>query len=153
MATGANGAHTAETNAAIFRRIIEEGFNRGDLAAMDGLIAPDMVEHQPGLHPGLAGAKQTISELRRDFHDFSLSIEDLVADGDKVWARLRSHGIHRAGFFGLPHTGKPISIDVIDICRFEGGKMVEHWGVPDRFGLLEQIGLLPGPPPAMAERA
>ncbi|HET8626088.1 MAG TPA: ester cyclase [Thermomicrobiales bacterium] len=141
---------TGEANAAIFRRIIEEGFNRGDLAAMDALVAPDMVEHQTGLQPGLAGLKETIGGLRRDFPDFSLTIEDLVADGDKVWARMRGGGIHRAGFFGQPYTGEPVAIDVIDICRFAGGKMVEHWGVPDRFNLLEQLGLLPGPQPATA---
>jgi predicted ester cyclase len=150
MATGESGATTAERNAAIFRRIIEEGFNRGDLAAMDELVAADMREHQWGAKPGLAGLKETIGGLRRDFTDFSLTIEDLVAEGDKVWGRLRSHGIHRAGFFGRPYTGKPISIDVIDIGRFEDGKMVEHWGVPDRFNLLAQLGLLPRPEGATA---
>ncbi|MFN8515102.1 MAG: ester cyclase [Thermomicrobiales bacterium] len=150
MAPEANGVTTAERNAAIFRRIIEEGFNRGDLAAMDALVAADMREHQLGAQPGLAGLKETIGGLRRDFPDFSLAIEDLVAEGDKVWGRLRSHGIHRAGFFGQPYTGKPISIDVIDICRFEDGKMVEHWGIPDRFSLLAQLGLLPRPERAAA---
>lgn len=150
MSTGTSEAHAAERNAAIFRRIIEEGFNQGDLAVLDGLVAPDMKEHQSGLHAGLEGLKATIAGLRRDLPDLTLTIEDFVANGDKVWARLRGRGSHRAGFFGLPCTGKPIAIDVIDICRFEGGKMVEHWGVPDRFSMLEQLGLLPQPPQAAA---
>ncbi len=76
-----------------------------------------------------------------------MTIEDITAEGDKVWARLTARGTHRGPFMGLPPTGRPIEIDVIDICRFEGGQLVEHWGVPDRFGMLEQLGLLPGPRP------
>ena len=147
MSTEASAAEVAGQNAAIFRRIVAAGFNQGDLAALDGLVAPEMREHQSGLRPGLEGLKDTIAGLRRDLSDFTLTVEDLVADGDKVWARLRGCGIPRAGFFGLPYTGKPIAIDVIDICRFEGGRMVEHWGIPDRFSLLEQLGLLPQPQP------
>jgi predicted ester cyclase len=150
MSIGTGEAHAGERNAAIFRRIIEEGFNQGDLAVLDEFVAPDMREHQSGLRSGLEGLRATITGLRRDFPDFTLTIEDLAEDGDKVWARLRGRGSHRAGFFGLPRAGKPMAVDVIDICRFEGGKMVEHWGVPDRFSMLEQLGLLP-PPEAPAE--
>ena len=146
MSIETSNAQVAERNAVIFRRIIEEGFNQGNLAVLADLVAPDMREHQHGLQPGLEGLRATISGLRRDLPDLTLTIEDVVADGDKVWARMRGHGSHRDGFFGLPHTGKPITIDVIDICRFADGKMVEHWGIPDRFGMLEQLGLLPRPP-------
>lgn len=145
MANAVREEYTEERNAAIFRRIIEEGFNQGNLAALADLVAPDAREHQRGLQPGLAGLRSTIVGLRRDLPDLTLTIEDLVAVRDKVWARLRGRGIHRAGFFGLPYTGKPIVVDVIDICRFEQGKLVEHWGIPDRFSMLEQLGLLPQP--------
>jgi predicted ester cyclase len=64
----------------------------------------------------------------------TLTVEDLVENGDKVWARSRCTGTD-------PRSGKPISITVIDICRYENGKLVEHWGVPDRFAMLHQIGL------------
>jgi predicted ester cyclase len=134
-----------QRNEAIFRQIISEGFNRGNLAALDELVAPDIVEHQTGAESGLDGLKSLIGGLRTDFPDFKLTIEDLVAVGDKVWARMRGGGTHRAGFFGLPRAGKPMQIDVFDVCRFADGLMVEHWGVPDRFAMLGQLGLLPKP--------
>jgi hypothetical protein len=67
------------------------------------------------------------------------ALEDLVENGDTVWGRSTCTGTD-------PRSGKSISIPVIDICRFENGKLVEHWGVPDRFALLHQIGALPPPP-------
>lgn len=73
-----------------------------------------------------------------------------TVDGDKVWARLIGRGTHRGPFLGLSGTGKTITVDVIDIGRFENGKLVEHWGVPDRFSMLEQSGLLPKPQPPAA---
>ena len=66
-------------------------------------------------------------------------MEAAVEDGDTVWARGKVTGAD-------PHSGKPVAIDVIDVCRFADGKLVEHWGVPDRFALLHQIGALPPPP-------
>lgn len=128
-----------------FRTIIEEGFSRGNLAALDALVAPDMVEHQHGAASGLEGLKGLVRYLRADIPDLQLTVEDLAAQGDKVWGRLKGRGTHAGTFMGLPPTGKRVEIDVIDICRFEGGKMVEHWGVPDRFALLEQLGALPRP--------
>ncbi len=145
MSIETSKARGAEKNAAIFRRIIEEGFNQGNLAILADLVALDIKEHQHGAQSGLEGLKATITELRRDIPDLEITIEDVIADGDRVCARLRGRGSHRAGFFGLPRTGRPITVEVIDICRFEGGKMVEHWGIPDRFAMLEQIGLLPRP--------
>lgn len=135
-----------ERNKALFGRIIEEGFSRGNLAALDDLVAPDMAEHQRGLRPGLEGLKGTIAYLRAVYQDLTLTVEDITADGDKVWARLTACGTQRGPFMGLPPTGRRIEIDIIDICRFAGGRMVEHWGVPDRFSMLEQLGLLPRPP-------
>lgn len=148
MSTHGETLETAALNRELFRRIVEEGFSQGNLAVIDELISPHHQEHQPGMGPGPEGVKGAIAYLRSVFPDFTLTVEDMTTDGDKVWARLRARGTQRGPHMGMPPTGRPIEIDVIDICRFESGKMVEHWGVPDRFTLLEQLGLLPAPQPA-----
>jgi len=135
-----------EQNIATFRRVIEEGFNRGNVAALDDCFTPTYTEHQFDLPPTLEGFKGSIEYLRDTFSDFSLTIEDIVADGEKVWVRMTGRGVHTKEFMGRPPTGKSFVITVVDICRFENGKIVEHWGVPDRFHLIAQLGLLPKPP-------
>ena len=137
---------STEQNIATFRRVIEEGFNRGNMDALDDCFAPSYLEHQFDLPPTLEGFKGSIHYLRNTFADFSLTIEDMVAEGDKVWVRMTGRGTHSQEFMGHPPTGKSFVITVVDICRFEKGKIVEHWGVPDRFHLITQLGLLPKPP-------
>jgi steroid delta-isomerase-like uncharacterized protein len=152
VSTQSSAAGLMERNQEAFRRIIEDGFSKGNVDALDAVVAADLVEHQKvtGLPPGLEGLKAMIRGLRAVLPDLTLTIEDMMVDGDKVWARLTGRGTHRGPFFGLPGTGKTVTVDVIDIGRFENGKLVEHWGVPDRFSMLEQLGLLPKPPPPTA---
>jgi predicted ester cyclase len=130
-------------NIATFRRVIEEGFNKGNLPALDDCFAPDYKEHQFDLPATLEGFKGSIAYLRKTFAPFSLIIEDLVADEDRVWARMTGRGTHSEETMGRPPSGKTFEITVVDICRFENGKIVEHWGVPDRFAMISQLGLLP----------
>ena len=128
----------------VVRRLIEEGFNAGDLAVADELTSPDLVEHQdfgPGHAPGADGVRAVIASLRRAFSDFHLAIEDLVVDGDKAWVRMRATGTNDGSFMGHPPTGGRIRTDVFDVIRVRDGRMVEHWGVPDRLGTLFQLGL------------
>jgi predicted ester cyclase len=126
--------------------LIEEGFGKGNLAVVDEVMATNFVEHQNGIMPPNAeGAKGAITSLHVAMSDLSYTVEDIIADADKVWIRLKARGTHTGKFMGLPPTGKSVAIDVIDICRFENGKIVEHWGVPDRLGLMEQLGALPHP--------
>lgn len=127
----------------VFRRVIEEGFSKGDLDALDQCFPPTFEEHQFGLPPTLEGLKRQIRELRAAFPDLNLTIEDVVVDGDKLWARMTARGTHQGPLMGRPPTGKSFTITVIDVCRFEEGKIVEHWGVPDRFAQMHQLGLLP----------
>jgi len=146
------GAHGAEIelNIALLRRLIDEGFSKGNLAVVDEIVPPGSKEHQffgPNHPDGPEGVKNVINDLRRLFPDFTLTIEDVVAEGDKVWARMTGRGTHGGEFLGRPPTGKKIEVDVIDICRFENGRMVEHWGVPDRFHLMVQLGMVPVPVP------
>ena len=136
-------ANQAERNIDLFRRIIEEGFNKGEFAVIDDIVSTDQIEHQPGLGAGPEGLKGAIVFLRTAFPDLTLTIEDITADGDKVWARTKARGTHTGPFAGRPATGKAIDIDVFDQCRFENGQMIEHWGVPDRMAQMQQLGMIP----------
>ena len=137
---------SVEQNEQIFRRVIEEGFNQGNLDALNDCFSPTYLEHQFDLPSTLEEFKGSVRFLRETFSPFSLTIEDMVAERDKVWARMTGRGTDSKGFMGRPPSGKSFAIMVIDICRFESGKIVEHWGVPDRFHQLAQLGLLPRPP-------
>jgi hypothetical protein len=85
--------------------------------------------------PGPEILKDQIRDARNSIRDLVLTVEDIVESGDTVWARSMATGSD-------PRSGKAVAIYVVDICRFENGKLVEHWGVPDRFALLHQIGAL-----------
>jgi predicted ester cyclase len=128
----------------LVRRLIEEGFNQGNLDVADELISPRMVDHQnfgPNHAPGAAGVKAVIASLRRAFSDFLLAIDDLTTDDDTVWLRMTGTGTNDGSFMGNPPTGGTMRIDVFDSLRVENDRIVEHWGVPDRLGSLFQLGL------------
>ena len=131
-----------EKNKTVMELAITEGFNKGNYQILPELYAPDCVEHQFGLHPTIAGLKEDISYLRDKFPDFHLTIEEMTAVDDKVWVRMTARGTNTGGFMGPPN-GKSFEVSVFDLCRFENGKIVEHWGTPDRFALMAQLGLLP----------
>ena len=137
---------TASNNEAIYRRIIEEGFNQGNLAVVDELVGANAIEHQRGgAGDGIDGVKRTITILRSAFPDFTITIDELAVVGDKVWARQRGGGTNLGSFAGFPPSGRQAFTDVIDICRFENGKMVEHWGVPDQLGMMMSLGHIAKP--------
>lgn len=141
---------SAET---VVRTLIEEGFNNGDLAVVDAITATDLAEHQnfgPNHATGAEGVGAVIESLRRAFPDFRLVIEDLVAAGDTVWLRMVATGTNDGSFMGHAPTGRPMRIDVFDAIRIVDGRMVEHWGVPDRLGALLQLGLVHPPAAAAA---
>lgn len=136
------GAKPMSTNLQRFRAIIERGFSKGDLTVADEVCAERLIEHEylsPTNIPGPQILKAQIEDARRSIKDLTLTIEAFVETADTVWARSKATGVD-------PRSGKLVTIDVIDICRFANGKLVEHWGVPDRFALLHQIGALPPPP-------
>ena len=139
---------STEQNKEIFRRVIEEGFNKGNLQALDECFTPQVIEHQFDMPSTLEGMKGSVSYLRDTYAPFSLTIEDMVEDGDMVWARMTGRGTDSKGLMGRPPTGRSFAIAVIDVVRIENGKIVEHWGVPDRFHQLAQLGLPPTPQPA-----
>ncbi len=128
-------------NRELFLSIIERGFNQGDLSVADEVCSDRLVEHEylaPEGGPGPAILKGQILDARQTVAGLVLTVEDLVEDGDTVWARMRGTGREA-------RTGRAVSFLVVDICRFDDGRLVEHWGVPDRFAIVHQAGLL-GPP-------
>ncbi len=130
------------------RRLIEEGFNEGNLEVVDALVSPDLIEHQnfgPNHAPGAEGVKAVIASLRRAFSDFHLAIDDLTVDGDTVWLRMTGTGTNDGSFMGHPPTGRTMRTDVFDALRVQDERIVEHWRVPDRLGTLFQLGLAQPP--------
>lgn len=142
----------AVSNETIYRRLIDEGFNQGHLAVVDELVAADSREHQRGSKDGVEGTKSTIKYLRSAFPDFTITIDELVVAGDKVWARQRGGGTNSGSFAGRPATGRVAFTDVIDVVRIQDGKIVEHWGVPDQLGMMMQLGHV-SPPASPAPAA
>ena len=86
--------------------------------------------------------RAVVASLRRSFPDFRLTIENVAVTGDAVWLRMVATGTNTGPYMGHASTGRSIRIDVFDVIRVENGLMVEHWGVPDRLGVLSQLGLL-----------
>ena len=129
----------------VLERIFDEGFATGNDAIVDEVCSPDLVEHQFGLAGQGAEAIAHVKAAIRDVHgavpDISFTIEDSVESGDVIWVRVRGRGTATGPFFGPP-SGRPVDFTVIDVARIAGGRIAEHWGVPDRFAVLAQTGVL-----------
>jgi steroid delta-isomerase-like uncharacterized protein len=134
-------------NKAIYRRVIEEVWNKGNLSVMDELFAPDVVTHDPagpgGEMRGREAARQFITANRAAFPDLRLTIEDQIAEGDKVVTRFTARGTHRGKLLGIAPTGKQVTTTAIIINRYTGGKIAESWINGDNLGLLQQLGVIP----------
>ena len=130
---------------AVLARIMREGFMTGDADLVDELVAPDLVEHQFGLDGSGADAIDHVKAAIRDVHammpDATAELADWALAGDTAWCRFEVHGTQTGPFFGPP-SGRPVALTVIDIARVVDGRIVEHWGVPDRFAILAQTGML-----------
>jgi predicted ester cyclase len=136
-----------EQNKRVFERVVEEAYSRGNVDVLNEAFAPNFIEHQAGIVPPTAeGVKRSIAFLRGAFPDMKLTIDEIIASRDKTWARITGRGTHQGPFMGIPPTGKSIVVTVMDVCRFENGQIVEHWGVADQLSVMAQIGALPRPP-------
>jgi steroid delta-isomerase-like uncharacterized protein len=133
----------SEQNKAHIRRVIEEVYNRGDLALVDEVAASDLIIHAgPQDIRGREGAKQYVAALRAGFPDLRFTIEDQVAEGDTVVTRWTARGTHAGEFQGVPATGREIRITGTDIDRIVGGKVTECWAHLDELGLMRQLGVV-----------
>jgi predicted ester cyclase len=133
---------SADDNLKATRQVIAEAFNKGNYEVLRTYLHPDYLEHQFGSQPNIEGVQNRIEKLRQAFPDLHFSIEELVAQEDKVWLRMTARGTNQGGFMGPPNN-KSFEITVFDQVRFQDGLIIEHWGSPDRFALLVQLEKLP----------
>src|SRR5215207_1061023 len=136
----------SEESKALVRRQEEELFGRGNLDVADEIYAPDYVGHDPS-NPedvrGLQAAKRAAADYRRAFPDLRVTVEDLIAEGDKVAARLRVRGTHLGDLNGIAPTGRRVDFTGIVMSRVEGGRIAEDWANFDDLGMMRQLGVIP----------
>lgn len=126
-----------EAHKALIRHLFEEGFKRGNLAVVDELFDSDFVDRStPGQLPGIEGVKDYIRMVRAGFPDIVITIEDLVAEGDKIAARTTWHGTHLGEYEGIAPTGKQVTRTMIQIFRIAAGKLREEWTEGEGLGQL-----------------
>jgi steroid delta-isomerase-like uncharacterized protein len=139
----------SETNKTVSRRFFEEVWNNGKLNVLDEIIAKDHVNSGPGTIPGLPagpeGSKQFVTAYRSAFPDVHFTVDEQIAEGDKVMTRWTGHGTHQGELAGLPATGKSTTVSGIVVDRIVNGKIAESWGIFDEFGLMQQLGAIPTP--------
>lgn len=137
---------STELNQATIRRVIEEAWNRGNLAVLQETVAPAYIGHDPG-YPlpiqGPEGFGQWVSVARNAFPDFHITVDDLVAEGDRVAGRITMRGTHRGELPGIPPTGKQVTFSGVFVRRFEDGQFVEGWDIADMMSLMQQLGVVP----------
>ncbi|MCX5388182.1 ester cyclase [Streptomyces sp. NBC_00083] len=139
---------STEENKRLIRRFYRE-IDEGDVEAMADLVAESYQDHSPPAFPGLAPGREGLKQV---FHLFSEAapggthtIEDQVAEGDKVVTRLTARGVHEGDLPGIPATGRPVTMTATVIHRIENGKLAEKWSDRDLFGFLQQLGAIPTP--------
>src|ERR671912_1068168 len=136
-----------EENKAVIRRWIE-AFNERNLEAEADLLAPGYVAHvpaAPGPLEGLEAWRQFTGPFVEAFPDLRLTVEDIMAEGDMVAARVAFDGTHRGEFQGIPPTGKEVAFTSIEVNRVVDGKVEAHWVEIDLLGLMQQLGAIPEP--------
>jgi steroid delta-isomerase-like uncharacterized protein len=142
---------SAEENKAVIRRL-GEVLNAGNLDAVDDILAPDYVRHDPSPLLKEAGPeeyKEAFARLRRAFPDARWTLEDMLADGDKVIGRWRFRGTHEGPFFNIPPSGKQVTHPIIAIYRIADGRIAEDWHIFHALGLWQR--LIPGISDLLAE--
>jgi steroid delta-isomerase-like uncharacterized protein len=134
-----------EENKAIMRGMIEELWNQGKMEAADKYFSADHVAPDiPTVPPGPEGVKMIAGMFLNAFPDLHMEIEDIIAEGDKVVARFVETGTHKGDFMGVPATGKSVKFAEVGILQIQDGKIVKSWYNLDQFGLMQQIGAIPG---------
>jgi steroid delta-isomerase-like uncharacterized protein len=133
-----------EANKALTLRYWEEVANKGNLDLIEEICAPDYVCHEVDQDiRGPEGVRQFISMLRAAFPDLHVTVEDVIAEGDKIVQRWTGHGTNQGELMGIPPTGNRVSVAGITISRFKDGKVSEEWEVYDMMGMMQQLGVIP----------
>lgn len=138
-------ANTNNADVKTMMRFYDEVLSRGKVELIDELTSPAFKEHEivDPFPPTREGTKQWFQAMRTAFPDLKVTVNDIMAAGDKVVARVAFSGTHKGEFMNMPPTNKKVEIQGIDIIRFSGGKAVEHWGIFDNLKMLQQLGVVP----------
>jgi predicted ester cyclase len=133
-----------EQNKAIVRRLMDEDISQG-LPIWEEIIHPEFFDHTnpPGMQRGIEGHKAIVSLFRSIFPDIDWHIDALIAEGDLVVARTTMTGTQQADFFGIPKTGRKVSMLGVHVMRIADDKVIEHWGSNDDLGMMRQLGAVP----------
>jgi predicted ester cyclase len=133
---------SAEENKALVRSYIEKVWHQKNSAAIDEFLAVNYQRHtSPNVAPvNREGQKQRLVGIRAAFPDITLTLEEILAEGDRVAFRSTIRGTHQNIFQGIPPTGRQVTVSLLDIVRVEDSKIVEHWGGPDFLDWLQQLG-------------
>ena len=144
---------STEDNKVAVRRFYEEIINKKNVTALEVFINTNCLDHAlpAGIPTGIEGSKQFISMFLMAFPDLHFTVEDMIAEGDKVVARLTIQGTQTGSFLGISPTGRHATIGCIDINRMSDGKSMEHWLEMDTLGLLQQLGVIPVSSPQPAD--
>ena len=137
---------STEDNKTLMRRFFEEVYTKKNLAAIEEFIAPNHIDHSAaaaGLPVGAEGSRQAIGMMLTGFPDLHVTVEDMIAEGDKAVVRMTMRGTQQGAFGSISPTGKQVAVSTIDIVRIEGGKIAEEWGIDDMLGMLQQLGVVP----------
>jgi steroid delta-isomerase-like uncharacterized protein len=134
-----------EENKALAARWTEQVWNKGNMAAIDEICAPNFNFNYafPGMPSNKEGYKQVVTAYRAGFHNMHLTNEIVIAEGNKVAIRWRGQSTHKGEFMGVPPTGKQVTMTGNTIARIEGGKIVEELTEMDGLGIMQQIGAIP----------
>jgi steroid delta-isomerase-like uncharacterized protein len=119
-------------------------YNSNNLDGLDEVVSKDLLTPKimAGIPTGIEGAKAVHHIMLTGFPDYQTMIDDLLAEGDQVAARITMTGTHTGDFMGIPPTGRSVSFTGMYIARIANGKIVEHWGAEDGVSLLQQLGVL-----------
>jgi steroid delta-isomerase-like uncharacterized protein len=132
-----------DQNTALIKRYFEEVWNNGKIEVLEEIIAPNYINHSPGMpNPpqGPEGLKPIVVAIRQAFPDLKYVIKNMVVSDEKIAVYTIMHGTHQGDFFGLAPTGKTIEVAQMQIERIENNKIVEHWRVTDDLSLMKQLG-------------
>jgi steroid delta-isomerase-like uncharacterized protein len=134
-------------NKTLVRRYVEEVLNKRNLALIDELFAPTFIDHDTSMPEakGAAGVKRLAAMVHDSFSDLHFTVEDMVAEGDKVVYRYSVRGTHKGSFMGIAPTGEQFAVTGIHIYRVADGKLQEEWENWDVPGLMRQLGVIPQP--------
>ena len=141
---------STEQNKATARRWFLDIIAQGQLAVADEVFAANHIIHDPHAPPGgwpngPEGLKTVASVFGGGFGDWNITLEDQIAEGDKVTIRWTSRGTHTGEFQGMPPTGRQMTMTAMTLARIANGKIVEAWTETDTLGMLQQLGAIPAP--------